>query len=88
MKGYIRFSGIAFQMGATIFLGAYLGKWMDGEWPMDKKWFTMGMTIFAVAVSLYNTLRQVNKINAENDQKLKEGKEVKGQDGKKNKKDD
>ncbi|MFT6716179.1 MAG: F0F1-type ATP synthase assembly protein I [Saprospiraceae bacterium] len=71
MKGYVRFSGIAFQMGATIFLGAYFGKWLDLKYPMDKKWFTMGLTILAVVVSLYNTLRQVNKINEEEDKKKK-----------------
>ena len=71
MRNYMRYSGIAVQMGATIFCGAYLGKWLDVKWPMEKKWFTMGFTIFAVAVSLYNTLRQVNKINSEEDKKKK-----------------
>lgn len=67
----MRYSGIAFQMGGTIFIGAYFGKWLDAQSPMDKKWFTMTLTILAVAISLYNTLRQVNKINAEEDKKKK-----------------
>ena len=64
---YARFSGIAFQMGSTIFLGAYLGRYLDDKYPSNKKWFTIGLTIFAVAVSLYNIVRQLNKINAEDD---------------------
>lgn len=65
MKNYVRYSGIAFQMGATIFLGAYFGKWLDVKYPMDKKWFTILFTLLSVALSLYNTLKQVNKINDE-----------------------
>ena len=62
-----RFSAISFQMGATIFLGAYAGKMLDEKYPSNKKWFTIGLTLFAVALSLYNVLRQVNKINSEDD---------------------
>ena len=65
LNNYVRFSGVALQMGATIFLGAYLGKWLDAKYPADKKWFTIVCTLAAVALSLYNVLRQVNKINEE-----------------------
>lgn len=66
---FARLSGIGLQMGATIFLGAYLGKYLDGKYPADKKWFTIGFTLFAVAISLYNVLRQVNRINNEDESK-------------------
>ncbi len=63
---YAKFSGIAVQMGATIFIGAYFGKWLDGMYPMEKKWFTILFTLIAVSLSLYNVLRQVNKLNNNN----------------------
>ncbi len=63
LRRYGRLSGIGLQMGVTIFLGAYLGRYLDGKYPMEKKWWTIGLTLFAVAVSLYNVLRQVNKAN-------------------------
>jgi F0F1-type ATP synthase assembly protein I len=62
---FARLSGIGIQMGATIFLGAYLGKYLDERFPSNKKWFTIGCTLLAVALSLYNILRQVNKLNDE-----------------------
>jgi F0F1-type ATP synthase assembly protein I len=62
---FARLSGIGLQMGITIFLGAMLGKYLDGKYPSSKKWFTIGFTLLAVAISLYNVLRQVNKINNE-----------------------
>ena len=64
---FIRLSGIGIQMGLTIFLGAYIGKFLDQKYPSDKNWFTIGLTIFSVALSLFNVLRQVNKINQEED---------------------
>lgn len=64
---FLVFTGIAAQMGVTIFLGAYFGKMLDEKYPSNKKWFTMGLTIFAVCVSLYNVLRQLNRINEKND---------------------
>jgi F0F1-type ATP synthase assembly protein I len=50
-------------MGVTIFLGAYFGKWLDGKYPADKKWFTILFTLLSVGVALYNVLKQVNRIN-------------------------
>ncbi len=65
-NNFLRLTGVATQMGITIFLGAYFGKWLDEKYPSDKKWFTMGLTILAVGIALYNVLRQVNKINNTN----------------------
>ena len=63
---FARLSGIGIQMGVTIFLGAYFGKYLDHKYPSDKKWFTILFTLFSVAVALYNVLGQVNKLNDEN----------------------
>jgi F0F1-type ATP synthase assembly protein I len=59
----IQLSGVGIQMGVTIFLGAKLGKWLDAKYPNDHNWFTIGITLFAVGVSLYNLIQQVNRIN-------------------------
>jgi F0F1-type ATP synthase assembly protein I len=64
---FARLSGIGFQMGATIFLGAMLGKYLDGLYPSSKKWFTIGFTLFSVVVALYMVLKQVNRINEKED---------------------
>lgn len=62
---FIVLTGVAIQMGVTIFLGAYFGKMLDEKYPSDKKWFTMSLTILAVFISLYNILIQLKKINKE-----------------------
>lgn len=65
---FARLSGIGLQMGATIFLGAYLGKYLDEKFPSNKKWFTILFTLLAVGISLYNVLQQVNRMNQEDDE--------------------
>ena len=60
--------GIAAQMGVTIFLGAYLGKWLDTKYPADKQWYTILCTLSSVAIALYMVLKQINKLNEEDDQ--------------------
>lgn len=63
LKSIAIFTGIAAQMGLTIFLGAYFGKWLDAKYPADKKWFTMIFTLLGVGISLYVLLKQLNKFN-------------------------
>jgi F0F1-type ATP synthase assembly protein I len=63
LKSIAIFTGIAAQMGVTIFLGAYFGKWLDVKYPADKKWFTMIFTLLGVGISLYVVLQQLNKYN-------------------------
>ena len=64
---FARLSGIGLQMGITIFLGAYFGKYLDQKYPSEKKWFTITFTLLAVCIALYAVLKQVNKINSENE---------------------
>ncbi|WP_262482901.1 AtpZ/AtpI family protein [Aquimarina aggregata] len=63
LKKYIALTGIAFQMGATIFLCAYAGKNLDLYYQLEKKWFTMGLVLFGVAASLYLVIKQLDRIN-------------------------
>lgn len=60
---YLALTGIAAQMGVTIVAGGYLGKYLDSVYPNEKQWFTIGITLFSVAVALYIVLKQVNRLN-------------------------
>jgi len=66
-NSFLVFTGVAAQMGTTIFLGAYCGKLLDEKYPMEKKWFTIGLTLFGVFLALYNVMRQLKRINEKND---------------------
>lgn len=66
---YVALSGVAFQMGATIFLCAYAGKKLDAHYQFEKQWFTMGLVIFGVTASLYLVIKQLDRINKKYDKK-------------------
>jgi len=47
-----------FQMAATVLAGYLLGAWLDEKYAMEKNYWTMGLSLFAVLVSLYQMIRQ------------------------------
>lgn len=55
--------GIPFQMAATIFLGYWLGSFLDERYTVERKWWTLGLTLLAVLVSLYQLIMQIRKLN-------------------------
>lgn len=62
LKGYARFSGIAFQMIAIIGAGTYLGVFLDNKFPNKHNIYTVICSLFAVLISLYFVVRQIIKI--------------------------
>ena len=62
---YARFSGIAFQLGATIYLAAYVGKWLDNKFLMEKKIFTLTLIVVGLIATIWSINRQLKKINEE-----------------------
>ncbi len=67
LNKYLQLTSIVFQMGVTIYVGAYLGKKLDAHFNPSKKMFTLIGTLLALLISLYNVLNQVKKINETND---------------------
>ncbi|WP_423820321.1 AtpZ/AtpI family protein [Salinimicrobium sp. TIG7-5_MAKvit] len=63
LKNWAVFTGIAFQMGATIFLCAWIGKKLDERYPMEKNWFTIGFVLFGLVASVYVVLKQLKRYN-------------------------
>ena len=62
LKNAAILSGIAFQMGITIYLFAILGKWLDNEYNNGEKLYIIITTLLGAALSLYVVLKQVNRI--------------------------
>ena len=63
LKNVAILSGVAFQMGITIYLGAYFGKKLDVYFQSNNKTFTIVLTLFALAVSIWSVLAQLKRIN-------------------------
>jgi len=56
-----RFSGIAIQMGLTIYLGNLLGSWLDQKFNQD--FWETSVTLFAIFLSMYSVIKQANALN-------------------------
>ena len=66
-NNYLRFSGVAIQMGAIIGLGAWGGTSLDAHYQITNKFFTISLTLFAVASSLYLVIKEVINMSKEDD---------------------
>ena len=63
LRPALEYSSLGIQIAAIIFLGAYLGKYLDERYQTSKNWFTLGLVLFSVAVAMYFALRQLNAKN-------------------------
>lgn len=63
LKNYARFSGIAIQMLAIIYLGSLLGEWLDGKYPNENELYTKICTLAAVFLAMFSVIMQVTKIS-------------------------
>jgi hypothetical protein len=62
LKNVAVLSGIAFEMGAIIFLAAQGGIWLDTHFQSEKKIYTAIATLLGVAISIWVVLRQLKRI--------------------------
>ncbi|WPR72224.1 AtpZ/AtpI family protein [Flavobacterium sp. NG2] len=60
---WIALINIPIQMGAIIFLFAYLGDWLDENHPSPKVYYNKILVMVGVVLALYNVIRQVNEIS-------------------------
>jgi len=65
LNKYIRFTGISFQLGGTIYLAAMIGKWLDNYFSMEKELFTLGLILIGLIASIWSILKQLENINDE-----------------------
>ncbi|CAM3629291.1 AtpZ/AtpI family protein [Flavobacterium saliperosum] len=54
---------IPIQMGAIIFIFAWIGTWLDENHPNPKIYYNKVLIVVGVFLALYNVIRQVNEMN-------------------------
>ena len=60
---FLRLTGIAVQMGATIYLGSCLGNYLDDKFAHGEKTYLIICILCAIVLSFYVLLKQLNQIN-------------------------
>lgn len=63
LKNAAILTGVAIQMGVTIYLFVLLGKWLDAEFNDNEKLYVIITTLLGIVLSLYLVIKQVNRIN-------------------------
>jgi len=63
LNKYARFSGAAFQMAITIFIGTYIGVKLDEKYPNENNIFTLAFSLIFVFAALYTVIKQVKNIS-------------------------
>lgn len=63
---YLKYSGMAFQMGIIILIGALLGRKLDAHFHSPKPWFTVALSLLAIFAALYTTLKDLLAPNKKN----------------------
>lgn len=58
-KTYLRYSGIALQMGLTIAAFSLAGRWLDGRFD-SRPAFTAALALLGVLLALYSVIRQIS----------------------------
>ncbi len=61
---WLSLTGIAVQMGVIIYLGAWLGQWLDAKDEEGSNTYTVFFTLVAVAISMYLVVKQTKKLNS------------------------
>lgn len=65
----LRFSSLGFQMAITIGLGAWLGTWLDEKYQTDDPYYSIGCILFAIAIALYQVIKEVTNMSKDDSQK-------------------
>lgn len=65
LNKWIVFTSMPFQMGVTIYLFYKLGDWLDLKYDIVGGWWTKGLTMLGVVASLYQFIKQANRISKE-----------------------
>lgn len=58
-SAYMKYSGMAFQMGITIGVFSYLGKRLDAYFETTTAYWTAGLALLGVVLALYLLLKDV-----------------------------
>jgi len=64
LNKYVSLTSIPFQIGSVVYLGSYFGKILDLKYGFVKTpWMTLIFVLFAIALSFYSIIKQLQRIN-------------------------
>ncbi|MBK8349650.1 MAG: AtpZ/AtpI family protein [Saprospiraceae bacterium] len=61
VNAYLKYSGLAFQLAAVVFIGIYAGKWIDSQLGMTKPIFTMILVLLLFSGYMYKLYKELTQ---------------------------
>ena len=61
LNGFIRYSSIGFQMGATLVIMGFIGNYADTKLQTDKPYLTLIFLLLGTFSSIYLLIKQLNQ---------------------------
>jgi len=68
LNRYLILTSIPFQIGITIYLGAYFGELFDSKYIFEKPWGTILGVLLALVIAMYSVIQQLNKLNKQDEE--------------------
>lgn len=62
-NSFFKYTSLALQLGLTIAVFAFLGRYLDQKYETETPWFTLCGSLLGVGSGLYLALRDLVKIN-------------------------
>ena len=64
LNKYVSLASIPFQIGSVVYVGSYFGKILDLKFGFVKTpWMTLIFVLFAIVLSFYSIIKQLQRIN-------------------------
>jgi F0F1-type ATP synthase assembly protein I len=58
-RAYMKYTGMAFQMGAIILVGTLIGQKLDSHYQMERPYLTVLFALLSIFAALYVTLKDL-----------------------------
>ncbi len=58
-RAYAKYGGLAFSMAAAVTVGVLIGQKLDEKMQTDKPYWTAGLAVFFLFVSMYSNLKDL-----------------------------
>ena len=68
LNKYTQFSGMAFQMVATILAGVFIGTKLDKKFPNERNIWTLICSLVFIFAAIYSVIKQVSNISKNKDE--------------------
>tara|TARA_B100001758_G_C17779590_1_gene289246 strand:+ start:180 stop:398 length:219 start_codon:yes stop_codon:yes gene_type:complete len=62
---YLTLTSLSLQMGLTVYLGSFIGGWLDEKKSAENNLYTVVCVLLSVFISMYLFIKQAQKINNE-----------------------